>query len=313
MAAAFIPFSIDVVDGRTLVRWIEWSDGEATPPFFAQMIRERRASGAPERVSPLDALLTSQGPSPAGLVLHLSRCGSTLVMQSLAHAGCIRPISEAAPISQLLVREDIPPAERIGLLRGLIRALGARDDASSDRPTLVKFTSWNVLFLDILRAAFPDVPWLFLYREPLESMASHRRNPARWLTDEGFCANLTQMGRLPSLAGLDRDQRCAAMLAAYGQAALQGAPAPINLLNFDELPAALQVDLPAQFGLATTPVQQARIVDASRLYSKDPSRSVVFDAERERRERRVTDRQREIDRLYTRPVHAALERCRGRA
>jgi hypothetical protein len=231
-------------------------------------------------------------------------------MQSLAHGGCIRPISEATPINQLLGRDDIPAAERAGLLRGLIRALGLQDDGSSDRPSIVKFTSWNVLFLDILHQAFADVPWLFVYRDPLESMASHQHKPAGWLTDERFCTSLTQAARLPSLDGLDADERCAAMLAAYGQAVLDVAPAAINLLNFNELPAALLADVPARFGMATTTAQQAKIADASRIYSKDVSRSVVFDAERERRERRVTDRQREVDRHYTRPVYAALERRR---
>jgi len=308
--AAFIPCSIEVVDGRNLIRWIERSDVEAMPPFFAQMVRDHRASGARQRVTPLDALLTSEGPPPAGLVLHLSRCGSTLLTQSLAEAGCVAPISEATPVNQLLARHDIPAAERAVLLRGLIRALSSPAEAPNERPTIVKFTSWNVLFFDIVRAACPDVPWLFLYREPLESMASHQRRPARWLTNDGFCASLATMARLPSLDGLDRDERCAALLAAYGQAVLDVAPAAVNLLNFHDLPSALAVDVPARFGIATTPVQQAKIADASRIYSKDRSRSVLFDAGHERGERWVTDRQRDADRRYTRPVYAALERRR---
>jgi hypothetical protein len=310
--AVFIPFAIEVVEGRSLIRWIERSNVQPGPPFFARMVRERRASGAPERVTPLDAVLTSEGPCPAGLVLHLSRCGSTLLMQSLAHAGCIEAISEATPVSQLLTRHDIPVAERAALLRGLIRALGAQDDASGERPPVVKFTSWNVLFLDIVRAAFPGVPWLFLYRDPLEVMASHQRHPAGWLANEDFCTSLTQAARLPSLAGLDVDQRCAAMLAAYGQAVLDVGPASINLLNFNQLPAALGADVPGRLGVETTPAQQARIADASRIYSKDPTRSVVFDAERERRERPITDRQREVHIPYTRPVYTALEQLRAR-
>jgi hypothetical protein len=143
-------------------------------------------------------------------------------------------------------------------------------------------------------------------------MASHQRTPARWLSDEAFSTSLTRMARLPSLAGLDGDQRCAAMLAAYGQAVLNVAPASINLLNYSELPGALCGDVPARFGVATTVEQQAGIADASRIYSKDVSRAVVFDADRERRERCVTERQREADRRYTRPVYAALEQRRTR-
>jgi hypothetical protein len=308
--AGFVPISIDVVGGRSVVRWIERADTAAAPPFFAQMIAERLACGARQRVTALDALHTVHGPNPAGLVMHGSRCGSTLLMQSLAHAGCIAAISEATPVNQLIARSDIPEQERALLLRGLIRALGLLDDASGELPSLIKLTSWNVLFFDIVRAAFPDTPWLFLYREPLEALASHERHPARWLADDGFFATLTEVHRLPSLAGLAREQRSAAVLAAYGRAALDASPAAVNLLNYNQLPAALSIDVPARFGIPTTAVQQLQIADASRIYSKDVSRRLVFDPGSERRAWRVTDRLREADLQYTRPVHAALERRR---
>jgi hypothetical protein len=242
--------------------------------------------------------------------MHLSRCGSTLLMQALSHGRCIAPISEATPVNQLLAREDIPAQERTRLLRGLVRALGSQDDASSQLPYLIKFTSWNVLFLDIVRAAFPDTPWLFLYREPLEAMASHWARPAKWLIDDGFVATLAQRHRLPFVVGLDREQRCAAVLAAYGRAVLDASAAPINLLNYTQLPAALLSDVPARFGVSVSVEQQADIADASRIYSKDTSRRLVFDPANERRTRCITDRMRAADLQYTRQVHGALERRR---
>jgi hypothetical protein len=307
--APFIPISIDVVGSRSVVRWIERDDAPA-PPFFAQMIRERVASRARHRVTPLDALLDVHGRDPDGLVMHLSRCGSTLLMQSLAHAGCIAPVSEATPVNQLLARSDLPEQERVLLLRGLMRALTARDDAPNAAPTLIKLTSWNVLFADVVRAAFPDTPWLFLYREPLEVLASHAQRPATWLADKGLLAAFTQAHCLPSLAGLGRERRCAAVLAAFGQAALRASPAAINLLNYGDLPGALSIDVPARFEIATSAAQQRRIAEASRVYSKDVTRRVVFDAEAERRAHPVTDALRQADLEYTRAVYAELEERR---
>jgi hypothetical protein len=92
---SFIPFSIDGIGGHTVVRWVERGEGTMTMPFFGQMVQQRLAAGARRRITGLDALVASQGPDPVGLVLHLSRCGSTLLMQTLVHAGCIAPISEA--------------------------------------------------------------------------------------------------------------------------------------------------------------------------------------------------------------------------
>ena len=210
-------------------------------------------------------------------------------------------------MNQLLARRDIPEPDRVVLLRGLIRALGARPGSASELPPVIKFTSWNVLFVDIIRAAFPDCPWLFLYREPLEVLASHLRHPARWLTNDGPFAGGDRAQWLASLAGLGPERRCAALLAEYGRAALAAAPAAVNLLNYHQCPAALCTDVPARFGLHPSSLQQTRIADASRIYSKDVSRSRVFDPESERRGNQVTDRLREADEEYTRPVYAALE------
>jgi hypothetical protein len=309
-SSSFIPISIDVVGARSVVRWIERPDAPSTMPSFARMTHALLASGARQRVTPLEALLTVEGSNPVGFVAHLSRCGSTLLMQSLTVGDCIAPVSEATPVNQLLMRGDVPAHERAALLRGLMRALAPRCGAPTELPSLVKLTSWNVLFLDVIRAAFPDTPWLFLYREPLEALASHEARPARWIADDEFLVALNQVNRLPSLAGLARAQRCAAVLAAYGRAALCASPTAINLLNYSQLPAALSTDVPARFGLATSAVQQNRIADASRIYSKDVSRSVVFDPVAERRSRPVSDALRDADREYTQPVYAELERRR---
>jgi hypothetical protein len=307
--AAFIPISIDVVGRRSVVRWIERADAPTTLPFFAQMTRELVASGARQRVTPLDAFLSAGGRDPAGIVMHMSRCGSTLLMQSLARGGCIAPVSEPTPLNQLLMRSDIPEQEHALLLRGLIRALSAPDEPSAELAPLIKLTSWNVLFFDVIRAAFPDTPWLFLYREPLEVLASHERSAAKWL-DDGFLSALARLGRLAPIGALTRERRCAAVLAAYGEAALRASPRAVNLLNYNQLPGALLADIPERFGVTTSAAQRERIAEASRIYSKDVSRQLVFDPAAERRTRSVTDELREADAEYTRRVYAALERHR---
>ena len=37
----------------------------------------------------------------------------------------------------------------------------------------MKFSSWNVLYLPLVRAAFPVVPWVFVYRHPVEVMVAN--------------------------------------------------------------------------------------------------------------------------------------------
>jgi hypothetical protein len=303
----FIPISIDAVGSRHVVRWVERPDDSSSLPFFGQMVDEMLGAGARLRVTSLDALHDVEGRDPGGFVFHQSRCGSTLLMQALTQGGCIAPVSEALPVNQLLLQDGLSEEERTGLLRGLIRALSLRDGAARDLPSLFKLTSWNVLFFDVIRAAFPDTPWLFLYRDPLETLASLGERPARWLANDALLDALARDLRLPSVVGLAREQRCAVVLAAYGRAALHASPASINLLNYDQLPAALSAEVPARFGLATTEAQREVIAAASRIYSKDASRSLVFDAAAERRRRPVSDALRDVDRRLTRPVYDALE------
>ena len=40
---------------------------------------------------------------------------------------------------------------------------------------ILKLDSWSVLDLDLLRATYPETPWVFLYRAPAEIITSHLR------------------------------------------------------------------------------------------------------------------------------------------
>jgi hypothetical protein len=42
---------------------------------------------------------------------------------------------------------------------------------------IVKLDSWHIHDLPLVRAAFPDTPWIFLEREPAEVEASQELSP----------------------------------------------------------------------------------------------------------------------------------------
>jgi len=72
--------------------WVEWLDVGTlrfTDPFFENTVRRagRRAGIAP-------------GPGPAGLIFHVSRCGSTLISQMLSTAGQL-VLSEPPPVDDI--------------------------------------------------------------------------------------------------------------------------------------------------------------------------------------------------------------------
>jgi hypothetical protein len=46
---------------------------------------------------------------------------------------------------------------------------------------IIKFTSYNVLQFEFIHAAFPEVPALFLFRNPDSILASYERDPPPWI------------------------------------------------------------------------------------------------------------------------------------
>jgi hypothetical protein len=66
------------------------------------------------------------------------------------------------------------------LFRNLLLHTGRRR-LPTYRAHIVKFTSFNVLKVQFIRAAFPNVPALFLFRRPAEILASYRRTSPGWM------------------------------------------------------------------------------------------------------------------------------------
>jgi hypothetical protein len=59
-------------------------------------------------------------------------------------------------------------------LRWLLSALG-RQRWPEEKYFFIKFDCWHAVFLPLMQRAFPGVPWIFIYREPVEVLMSHAR------------------------------------------------------------------------------------------------------------------------------------------
>lgn len=126
-----------------------------------------------------DESLFCNGLLPAGLIFHISRCGSTLTAKALARPDGNVMISQGGPLQRgfwaHLTDDWRHPAtaepRTLTRLRSLIFAL-TRPRIGTERRAFVKFISWNILYLDIITRAFPGIPALFLYRNPAEVIAT---------------------------------------------------------------------------------------------------------------------------------------------
>jgi hypothetical protein len=204
----------------------------------------------------------------------MSRCGSTLVSQMLAAVPEHLVLSEPLLVNDVL-RAPAPDEERIRRLRLAVAALGRRR-SGRERGYVLKLDPWATHDLPLIRRAFPDTPWLFLTRDPLEVMVSHRRQAGYQMLPSVVS---------PSLFGLDFVSAVTMPFEEYGAYVLgaicRDAAACRDerslFLDYRELPAAVFGRVLDLFGLECDADERASIEAASRRDAKVPSRTFTPD------------------------------------
>ena len=116
--------------------------------------------------------------APVGIIFHVARCGSTLISQSLKHLDNLVVYAEPQPVNEILVPPHRWP--RADLVAAL-RTLGDAFARHAGRPYVLKLSSWNTLFCDIVTEAFPETNWVLSLRDPVEVGVSLLRQPPGWL------------------------------------------------------------------------------------------------------------------------------------
>jgi hypothetical protein len=288
--AGWVPIRIDWHRDVPTVDWCYVGEERFVDPFFDQTIE--RCLRRPFRMlfrrqTAIDTLADmdgdgSAGPGPAGFVFHMSRCGSTLIGQMLAADARHVVISEAGPIDAVLrshLRDPtIDDDQRIAWLRGLLNAFGCATEAASPRP-FVKFDSWSIFELPLIHRAFPDVPWIFVYRHPVEVLVSHVRERGSQMLP-----GVLQ----PEMFGLDWEAASALSLDEYAARVLgQVCAAAVDhhalgqgrLVHYEELPEYVWSDLGPLFGLACTHENVGRMQEVAKFHAKRPYEQFAHDTE----------------------------------
>ncbi len=253
MSIDWIPFDVMDVGTRKLVRWIHpGSQQRFLEPFFQQSIQALIAANAAQKLAPLEQLAdVAPRKAPAGFIFHVSRCGSTLASRSLAAVSRHIVIAEAGPINQLLLMEGLDQRHKWQLVKGLIHALCGTAQGTA---CIVKMSSWNLLFLEQIRALFPTTPWTFLYREPGEVLRSLTAEAPNW------AGNPT----LARLVGTPHSAEGPLMLHALEnmfRAPLAHIDRLALPLNYTQLPTAI-MDIASHFGLALDALEQQQVARA---------------------------------------------------
>ncbi len=177
--AEYAPFRVRWEGARGIVSWFRVPPEGFVAPFFEQTVRAALRRDPPLE-TPIKVLetLRVEGPpvQPAGFIFHCSRCGSTLAAQLLTRLSAHRVLSEAGPLEDIIADTQATLDEQVHWLRLIMGALAGPHGGQSPR-IFVKWDAWHVFALPLIRRAFPDVPCLFLIRDPVEVLVSHGRMP----------------------------------------------------------------------------------------------------------------------------------------
>jgi hypothetical protein len=108
---------------------------------------------------------------PTGFIFHESRVGSTLVANLLGSDPFNMVFSESAPPSSVLLRcKDCSHEDKVARFRDTLLAMGR---SPTHKRVFFKFQSVTTQHMKIALEAFPDTPWVFIYRDPVQTMMSH--------------------------------------------------------------------------------------------------------------------------------------------
>ena len=185
---AFTPRSVSV-------RWMDFGQTTLSEPFFNQTLRQLRRTEppAPERMTDLSELLKSRAAvtpvRPAGIIFHVSRCGSTFLANGLKAAEDVIVLSEAAVFGVFFLpqvfRASPYPEEgwddaRRTLLECVI-SLYAHRLGHRTQHVVIRCHAASMLQIRLVRSVWPDVPMVVLIRDPVEVMVSNLARPSAWL------------------------------------------------------------------------------------------------------------------------------------
>ncbi|UVM38995.1 sulfotransferase family protein [Pseudomonas sp. B21-017] len=304
----WLPIRVWQEAGQWQVDWCWFGDTRLHQPFFRDAVEDALRlpfNQAFRRKTALSTLADwqacSPGLTPSAFIFHASRCGSTLVSQMLAQLDNHIVISEPPPLDALL-RSDLPPVERRAAIEGLLSAYG-QCRCGVEQRLVIKLDAWNIGELPLLRECFPETPWLFLYRDPLEIAVSHLRRPGVHMVPGMIGASVLD-DEFPFSGREDYIARRLGQLLASGLAQCQAFGG--WAVNYSELPQAMAGRLAAFFALDIE--QRRQVFAAVGQHAKQPSQVFVGDGDDKRREASALLHER-VERCAREP-YEALEQLR---
>lgn len=263
---------------------------------------------------------------PAGFVFHESRCGSTLVANSLAAVNpeMNRVYSESQPALAALTScgEDYTRCSKshaAQLFRDVVYMMGRTDDPK-ERRLFFKIQSAGSKNIGVMQEAFPDAPWIYVYREPVQVMMSHlphantkmavclrsRHQPPRAVRNL-----IKESDRSAKAEDLTTEEYCAAHLASLCTAAYKeysNNPKMGRFVNYVDLPHVLLDSIfPHHFNIDVGPGEEERVNSVCKVYSKSRKAGQTWEEDSKKKDDNASPEIRSASFKYLEGVYHQME------
>ena len=311
----WLPVDAVVVEGRPGLLWMEMSGVSLAEPFFQQTVE--RAKNRDQLFTEFDALLQLErsfdSVEPTGFIFHSSRCGSTLVANACRAISGSIVLSEANAIDKLIARfitdsDGIKESLYSVFLRATVRALGQRRNGD-EQHLIVKFACCSFAQFERISRIWPRVPWIFLYRDPIETIVSNLADVPPWLKDNDrrVLASITGVST-NAVAEMSLEELCARTIGSLYTKAHSLANDNCLLLNYNQLSVPVISSVLSYFKVSPAAEELDTIARAGNMYSKDGTRTFVADTYA--KQKLASDRVREAAAAWAIEPYRQLEQKR---
>ena len=283
------------------ITWLDFGDMHLRETFLEISAEEllSRNTAALTVVTDLDVLETpdlyTDALYPAGFIFHVGRCGSTLLAKVLSSLDRHIVIKEAEPLQQLLgvEYEEVFKNTRSRYFQSLLNIYGHRRLPVHER-FFVKFSSNHVNRLEMIRGLYPDVPWLFLYRNPYEIIPTSLDGPAWFIrnknSDEGAFEAGLPIEAIQRMSDLEFSVQVETSTL---RIAIENACDHCLFVDYTQLKPESLPGILSFFGLDVTREEYDGMVEQFGYYSKSDGESVPFVPDSAAKRDKVTDEIRE--------------------
>jgi len=298
-----VPCDLVWFKDKPLVGFAEVTSEELLQPFWRHTVKRRQLVA----LRPLEDIPAE--PSHyrvSGMIFHMGRCGSTLLSSLLSVLPGVYVLRESILFFSLTSSSG-SPADKIRWIRHLLAAYGSAIGGDL-RHLVVKWQPFFAFHTDKIAAAFPNVPAVFLHRDPVEVLVSLCESPPQMnnvFQAEWFPADLrpADFENCERRTGPDMTARIIGAVCEAACAIRDG-----RTLDYRSLPAAAWDKVAPFFGLEVSGAERRQMEELSKYHSKNISNKQEFKNDSEDKQVRADAALRSCARRFVEPKLERLKR-----